>query len=284
MLTLELLSAVLGLASAASWGAGDFFGGLAAKRTGLYQVVIGSQFVGVIILAVLALAFQEVVPPTFSLLVAALAGLAGAVGLLALYRALALGRMGLAAPVSGVLSAAIPILAAAFLDKLPGWLTLAGFAVALVAVWLISRSEDMVFRFSDLGLPLLAGFSFGLFIAIISRYSAGAVFWPLVAARVASLTAMTLFARFVVRQPVLPERAHLPLIVASGILDAGGNAFLVLASHTGRKDVAAVLSSLYPASTVLLAWAILKEKLTRWQSLGVLAALISIVMITSEVH
>jgi drug/metabolite transporter (DMT)-like permease len=279
MLPLELLSAFLGLTSAISWGAGDFFGGLAAKRTGLYQVVIGSQFIGVIILVIMALIFQEVVPPFINLAIAGFAGLAGAVGLLCLYRALALGRMGLAAPVSGVLSAAIPILAAAFLDKLPGWLTLAGFAVALVAGWLISRSEDVVFRLSDLGLPLIAGFSFGFFIAIISRFSAGAVFWPLVAARVASLTALTLFALFT-RQRILPARPELGLILASGVLDAGGNAFLVLAAHLGRKDVAAVLSSLYPASTVLLAWAVLKEKLTRWQSIGVLAALAAIVMIT----
>ncbi len=274
-----LLSAFLGLASALSWGAGDFCGGLASKRAGVYQVVISSQFIGTLLLIALAVGSGERLPSTPDLFLSRLAGMAGAVGLLALYRALAQGRMGLAAPVSGVLSAALPVIVAAFIDKLPDTLKLAGFGLALAAVWLISSSESFSFQARDLGLPVLAGFSFGAFIAIISRLNTAAVFWPLVAARFASLTLLSIVA-LATHQSILPERRHLPLIATSGILDVGGNVFLVLAAQTGRKDVAAVLSALYPASTVLLAWSVLKEHLTRWQTLGVLAALAAIVMIT----
>jgi len=279
MFSSEYLSVLFGLASAASWGAGDFCGGLASKRAGIYQVVIVSQFIGAVLLLILAFVFKEPIPALSVLIISAIAGLLGAAGLLALYRSLAQGRMGLAAPVSGVLSAAVPVIAAAFLDKLPDWLKVVGFILALIAVWLISRSEGVAFQLNDIGLPLFAGLCFGAFIAIVGRTAQGAVFWPLVAARAASLIGLTLFALFT-RQPIIPARQDLPLIIGSGILDAGGNAFLILASQAGRKDVAAVLSALYPASTVLLAWAILKEKLTRWQSIGVIAALAAIVLIS----
>lgn len=274
-----LLSAALGLASAAAWGAGDFCGGLATRRAGLYPVVIGSQLIGLILMAVLALAAGERVPPLASLAVCGLAGVLGAVGLLALYRALAEGRMGLAAPVSGVLTAALPVAAAGFLEGWPGWLKLAGFGLALLGVWLISRGPGSAFQVRGLGLPILAGLGFGLFIILISRANAGAVFWPLAAARAASLCMLAGAAAYA-RQPALPGRGQLGLVACSGVLDSGGNAFLVLAAQAGRLDVAAVLSSLYPASTVLLAWSILKEHLSRRQSLGVLAALAAIVMIT----
>jgi drug/metabolite transporter (DMT)-like permease len=162
---------------------------------------------------------------------------------------------------------------------MPGGLRLAGFALALVGLWLLARSEDAVFRVQDLGLPVAAGLGFGCFIVIIGRASGSAVFWPLVAARVASLSVLTLVASLA-RQPRFPERRHLPLIIMSGVGDAGGNAFLVVAAHTGRLDVAAVLSSLYPAFTVLLAWLILHERVSRWQFVGLIAALSAIVMIS----
>jgi drug/metabolite transporter (DMT)-like permease len=100
-------------------------------------------------------------------------GAGSMVGLLALYRALAMGRMGIAAPVSGVLSAAVPVVAGAVLEGRPGAVRLIGFALALMAVWLVSRSDDGAFCAGDLGLPVAAGLGFGLFIVIIGRASAG---------------------------------------------------------------------------------------------------------------
>jgi len=279
MIPAEALSAIYGVASAASWGTGDFCGGLAAKRTDLFRVVIGSQLFGVLMLAAAAVAFGDGTPTVASVLWSAVAGLCGAVGLLSLYKALAVGRMGLAAPVSGVLSAALPVVAGSATDGMPGWLRFAGFMLALSGVWLVASSERARFRLRDLGLPIAAGLGFGFFIVVISWASGRGVFWPLVAARVASLSVLAVVATLT-RQPLLPERRHLPIVAMSGIGDAGGNAFLVLAAHAGRLDVAAVLSSLYPATTVLLAWLILHERLTRLQLAGLLAVLSSIVMIT----
>jgi drug/metabolite transporter (DMT)-like permease len=207
------------------------------------------------------------------------AGLAGAVGLLALYRALAVGRMGVAAPVSGVLSAAVPVIVALFLDAPPGPLKFAGFGIALVGVWLVARTDDAHVDLDALGLPIAAGLGFGLFIVIIGRASAGAVFWPLVASRVASLALLSSIGA-ATKSGVLPERRDWPIVALAGAFDAGGNAFLVAAGHAGRLDVAAVLSSLYPAGTVLLAWSLLHERITRGQLIGLAATLAAIVAIT----
>ena len=274
-------SAAFGLASAASWGAGDFCGGVATKRAGGYEVVIGAQFVGAIGFLALALATGETPPGAVDLIWCGVAGVAGAVGLLALYRALAEGRMGVAAPVSGMLSAAVPAIAGAMVEGLPRQLTLAGFVLALVAVWLIARTGHEAIHIGQLGLPVLAGFGFGLFIVIIGRASGSAVFWPLVAARAASLTVLPVIAGLNGQSIRPPRHALLPVAIA-GVFDAGGNAFLVMAAHAGRLDVAAVLSSLYPAGTVLLAWLILKERISRWQFAGLITAFVAIAAITAR--
>ena len=271
-------SAALGLTTAASWGAGDFCGGLATKRANVHGVVIGAHASGAVVFVALALVSREPVPALVNLVACGAAGLFGALGLLALYRALAMGRMGIAAPVSGVLSAAVPVVAGTVLEGGPGAVRLTGFALALMAVWLVSRGDDGAFRAGDLGLPVAAGLGFGLFIVIIGRASAGGVFWPLVAARVASLCALTLVARLS-RQRLLPARG-LTLVVLAGLLDGAGNAFVVLAAHAGRLDVAGVLCSLYPATTVILAWVFLRERISRWQFAGLMLALSAIVMIT----
>ncbi|HKZ71105.1 MAG TPA: DMT family transporter [Anaerolineales bacterium] len=280
MFSPNLLPALLGLASAVSWGAGDFCGGLASKRASAYGVVITSQAVGAAILGALAILFGERLPPVNDLIWGALAGAMGAIGLLALYRGLASGRMGVVAPVSGVVGAAIPVLAGAIFQGLPAALKLVGFGAALAGVWFISRpAEAGAFRAADLGSGLTAGVGFGLFFVLIDQGNDSAVFWPLLAARAASLTLMGGMARFK-GEPLVPARSLWPLTALAGALDAGGNAFFVLAARAGRLDVASVLSSLYPASTVLLAWLVLKERLNRWQTVGVLAALAAIVMIT----
>jgi drug/metabolite transporter (DMT)-like permease len=275
-----ITSAACGLASAVSWGVGDFCGGMATKLANGYQVVIGVQLTGVVGFLALALASREQPPPAVNLLLCGIAGLFGAIGLWALYHALATGRMGLAAPVSGVLSAAVPAAAGSLFEGLPRLLTLAGFALALVAVWLVSRTRHETIAFRELRLPIVAGLGFGAFITLISRASGAGVYWPLVAARAASLAVLTSTA-MLTRQRVWPRRDALVPVVLAGIFDAGGNAFLVMAAHAGRLDVAAVLSSLYPAATVLLAWQILDERISRWQFIGLLATLCAIVAITA---
>ena len=276
----EVAAAGFGLASAASWGAGDFCGGVATRRAGSFAVVIGAHLIGAIGFMAIAAATGEALPPAANLAWCALAGAAGAIGLLALYRALAIGRMGLAAPVSGVLSAAVPVLGGLFVDAPPRALQFAGFALALAGVWLIARTDDARVDVSALGLPVAAGIGFGLFIVIIGRASGGAVFWPLFASRIASLALLSSMA-FASGQPIRAAARDWPIIGLAGAFDAGGNALLVIASHAGRLDVAAVLSSLYPAGTVLLAWSLLRERITRGQVVGLAATLAAIVLITS---
>jgi drug/metabolite transporter (DMT)-like permease len=279
MTYLEFAPIAFGLLSAVTWGAGDFSGGLASKRTGVFSVIIGSQCVGMVLLIGLALAFDRALPLPGDLMWGAAAGAGGAVGLLALYRGLASGRMGLVAPLSAVLAATLPIVVGSFTQGLPDSVQFLGFGFALAGVWLLSRPEGALrFQWNDLTLPVVAGLGFGLFFIFMDRANERAVFWPIAAARVASVSLMTITA-LLNRQPLRPGREHWPLTALAGVLDAGGNAFFTLATQTGRLDVASVLSSLYPASTVALAWAVLKERLTRPQWLGAGAALVAIVLI-----
>lgn len=277
----ELFPVVFGLLSAVSWGAGDFSGGLATRRASVYSVVIGSQLVGATLLIGLALAFRETLPPAGDLAWGAAAGAFGSVGLLALYRGLASGRMGLVAPLSAVLAAALPVVVAAFTQGWPDAFQFSGFGFALASVWLLSKPEgSLSFRLNELTLPLIAGLGFGLFFVLMDRANERAVFWPIVAARAASLGLLGGVVLFN-RQPALPARRLWALTALAGMLDAGGNAFFTLAAQTGRLDVAAVLSSLYPASTVALAALVLRERLNTGQWLGVGAALLAIVLIAS---
>jgi drug/metabolite transporter (DMT)-like permease len=275
-------SVALGLASAASWGAGDFSGGLASRRAPATGVVVVSQGVGIVLLVALAAMTREARPTGPDILWAALAGANGALGLLALYSALASGRMGIAAPVSGVVGAVVPVLVGASLHGWPGAVRLAGFALALTGVWLLTAAGGGAVRAGprELGLPLLAGVSFGLFFVFIHRAGgSGGVLWPLTAARA---TSMGLLASIggAMGSLRLPRGPALGLTCLAGVLDTGGNAFFVLAAQAGRLDVASVLSSLYPASTVALACWLLGERLTGRQAAGAVVTLAAIACIS----
>ena len=267
-----------GLLSAITWGAGDFCGGLASRRASIFAVVIWGQVVGALVLLCCALLFGEPFPPVSRLGWGALAGIAGDIGLFSLYWSLANGRMGVAAPVSGVVGAATPVLAGALLEGVPGALQVAGFGLALVGIWLVARTDSSAVRINELGLPVLAGVGFGLFYILIHQVSDQSLFWPLIAARVASIVLLVAVAKLL-RRPVLPTAGQLPLIALAGALDAGGNIFFALAAQVGRLDVAGVTSSLYPAATVTLAWLVLKERLSRPQTLGVATTLVAIALI-----
>jgi drug/metabolite transporter (DMT)-like permease len=267
------------LAASLTWGAGDFSGGLATRRAQVLSVVVGAYAVGLIMLIALALVWSEPFPTTLDLMWGSVAGLAGAVGLVAFYQALAVGRMGIIAPIAAMLSAALPVLFGAFFEGLPRPLQLIGFVLALIAVGLISGLGVVKGRPKGLGLALLAGLGFGSFFILISRVSNGAVFWPLAAARLSSLLFL-LAVVLIRRQKVLPEKSVWPVVFLAGALDVAGNVFFVLATHAGRLDVAAILSSLYPAVTVLLATIILKERVTRLQAIGICVALVAIPLIS----
>jgi len=269
-----LASVAFGLVSAASWGAGDFSGGLATRRAPAAGVVIASQAVGVAVLVAVALVTGEAAPSAGQLWWAALAGANGAFGLLALYSALASGRMGIAAPISGVVGAVVPVLVGMRLHGPPGAMRLTGFALALVGVWLLTAAGGSVERARprELVLPFLAGVSFGLFLVFIHRAGGTGILWPLTAARGTSIAVLIAIGAMT-RTLRLPGRSALALTVLAGLLDTGGNAFFVLAAQAGRLDVAGVLSSLYPAATVMLACLLLGERLTGRQTAGAVATL-----------
>lgn len=281
---MTLWAILSGLASAVCWGAGDFAGGLAGRRVAATQVVLASQFVGTLALAGLGLSLRQPWPPAGVLLIGAVAGLAGGVGLLLLYLSLARGAMGVAAPLTAVAAGGIPLLVGLLTEGLPGPAQLAGFLLALAAVWTIARGDGARFRPGEIALPLLAGVGFGIFLAMMGRLPDSVGFaWPLVAGRVASMGlmgSMLLLSRRTTGQGSGEESAFpWGLAALAGLGDTAGNAFFILSSQLGRLDVAAVLSALYPAATVLLARLLLGERLTRRQGFGVVLALGAVVLI-----
>jgi drug/metabolite transporter (DMT)-like permease len=269
---------IFGLAASLCWGSGDFNGGLASRRASATSVVIAAYAVGFALLIALALIWREPFPALRDIVWGGFAGLAGAIGLISFYSALSIGRMGIAAPVSAILTASLPVLFGVFTQGLPSLLQLGGFVLALLAIGLISRPERAKGRPEGIGLALLAGCGFGCFFILISRVSPTATFWPLAMARFTSVLFLLLMAGMR-RQQILPNMKVALLVMLAGVLDAIGNAFFVLAAHSGRLDVAAVLSSLYPAATVLLAALLLRERVTRIQAIGIVIALVAVPMI-----
>lgn len=278
--TSESLGIIYGLASASTWGAGDFSGGIATKHSNVYSVVIFSQSVGLLLLIILAIGFAEQLPSFNDILWGGFAGIAGGIGLIGLYRGLSTGQMSIVAPLSAVIAVIIPMIVSIILEEPPAFLQFFGFGIALLAVWFISQSNQEVrIKSSDIGLIILAGLGFGLFFVFIAQVSSNFVFWPLVVARIFSVSFLLLIS-MTTKQFQIPKTKNLPVIALAGIFDVGGNVFFVLATQSGRLDISAVLSSLYPAATIILAWIILKETLTNRQIFGIFLVFISIVLIT----
>jgi drug/metabolite transporter (DMT)-like permease len=209
----------------------------------------------------------------------ALAGVLVMAGYGFLLGGFASGSMGIVAPVSGVLATAIPVIFSAFTEGLPGRVQLLGFGLALVSIWMLSRPEGSGTRPAGLGMALLAGVGFGGFFTALDQVGESAIFWPLAAGRLTACLLMVAFALFT-RRSLFPKVPPLALLALLGLLDVGGNLFFLLAVQTGRLDVAAVLASLYPAITAVLAWLITKEHMARLQVIGAAVAVVAIALIT----
>ena len=276
-----MLPILYGIISATSWGAADFIGGLVSKRTSPIRVLYLAEIASFIPFIVLAIILREPLPPAADLFVGAVASVLGLIGLVFLYRALADGQMTIAAPVSALFAALIPVIFGFFTLGLPSIATTIGFGLAFLAVWFISQTDSTNWRFSisSLRLPLLSGLFFGFYFIAIHKATLNAFFWPLAMARFAGFAALGLYALFT-RQPAMPPRETWMFCIINGVIDIAGNGFYVLSAHTGRIDVAAVLGALYPASTVLLAWIFLKERISWIQALGIALAFIAIILFT----
>jgi drug/metabolite transporter (DMT)-like permease len=299
-MTSPVATGLFGLASATSWGAGDFSGGLATRRAPVFTVAGVAKSASFVAMVICGLGWAEPFPSRAALAWGGAAGLGGALGLLCLYQGLALGTMSIVAPLSAIIAACIPAGFAALYQGLPSGWQAAGFGLAFLGVWFVSAPDkpaapgqnaasiDEGRKTTGLILAVLAGLGFGTFYICISRARTAGVFWTLAATQFTTLLVVLAAAcgaaLFRHRTTGLPTArvVLLPLfllMVLAGLLDAGGNTFFVLAEHAGRLDVAAVLASLYPASTVVLARTLLKEHVSRRQALGVAAALVSIPLI-----
>jgi len=229
---------------------------------------------------VLAVVRGETAPTPADVGWSVLAGVAGGIGITALYKGLAVGRMGIVAPVTGVMAAVIPVAAGIVLEGVPPPLVVAGIGLAVLAVVLVSRVSDERAGPSGLGLALLAGVGIGLLSVFISRISDGHAFGPLVVIRA---TQAVLIGGVIVatRAAWRPARRLLPAISAVGVLDMAGNGAFILAVQTGALAVAAVLSSLYPVTTVVLASVLLHERVTRAHAVGIALAVAAIACIAA---
>lgn len=277
-----MLSIVYGILSALSWGAGDFAGGLASRKMSAYRAVLWGNLAGLLIIVGVVILVPQEFPSWRVLMIAGASGILGSLGLLALYYSMTQGQMSVAAPVSALLAALLPVVVSAITQGLPTLIQFIGFGLALAAVWLISQGDEIQFRvnhLSDLKIPLLAGLGFGSYFILIHYAVSGtsSTFWPMVASR--SAGTLLLFVIVLMRAESLsvPRNAW-GIVWVNGVLDVGGNLFYILADKAGRLDISAILSSLYPGATVVLAWLLLKEKISRWQALGILLALGAIVL------
>ena len=278
-----MLSIIYGILSAATWGAGDFAGGLSSRKVGAYRAVFYADFIGLLILAVAYFVYREPFPSTTGWINSLLAGALGSFGLLILYHSLSIGQMSIAAPVSALFAALLPVIVGAITEGLPSAIQLIGFVLALAAIWLISQGDGKfhISRLSDLRFPILAGVGFGSYFIFIHNAAGdpNSFLWPMIISRAAG-TVLVFFMVFARRETFAVPHDTRGLVLLNATLDLMGNFFYILASKTGRLDIAAVLSSLYPGSTVILAWLLLKEHLSRMQLVGIVFALAAIFLFT----
>lgn len=279
------MAVVLGLASALVYGASDFLGGLATKRSSAYAVVVWSQLTGLVVLGAAVVVTREALPPTSDLAWGAAGGIGGGSGVVLLYRGLAIGRMAVVAPTAAVGGAAIPVLTGLALGERPEPLALLGVVVAVAAIGLVSSSGAGSSAGIRRRLPpgLLegvgAGLGFALFFVCLARTTGQADLWPLLAARVSIVVAA--LAGLATRTSLRPAPGALPSIALLGMLDMVANLLYVMASRRGLLSIVAVLVSLYPASTVVLARFVLHERLTPLQLAGLGAAATGVALIAT---
>jgi drug/metabolite transporter (DMT)-like permease len=274
---------VLALGSAVLYGAADFIGGFTSRRADTLAVVVVSQAAGLLMVFLLLPFVGAASPVRTDWIWGGIAGLTGGIGVALLYRALAVGIMAVVAPVTALCAVAVPVAVAILLGERPGMQASVGMTIAMIAIVLVSQQDEPATagRPTGIGLAFLSGVAIGLFFLALARTSASAGLWPLAAARVVSVSFFAIAGLLSRRRSLLMPRRVVPLAIAGGIVDMLANLLYLLATRVGPLTVVVTLSSLYPASTVVLARMFLGERLTGRQWFGVLGALIAIVMIVS---
>ena len=276
----NILGIILSLISAATWGGGDFFGGLSTRKHDQYAVLVVSAAAGILVLIICTLIWPEPFPVWPLGLWAVLAGLSGVIGLGTLYKALSLGHSAVVAPTSAVIGAALPVIFGMTINGFPETIKLAGFGLAFIGIWMVSRvsGESGKVTSNSLLMAVLAGIGFGGFYIFITLAGPKSTFTPLIISRTTFFVTTSILMITLHRK--MGRAIWSPTVWMTGLFDAGGNALYMLAKQFTRIDVAVVLSSLYPAMTVILSRIFLKEHISRRQWLGVGVCFAAIVLIT----
>jgi drug/metabolite transporter (DMT)-like permease len=279
----------LGLTASVFWGASDFLGGLATRKAHVVLVVAVAHSLSLVMLLLLALTAHTPVPPMRFALLGLGAGTFGGAALMLYYQALSLGEMGLTTALTGLLTALVPIAVSFVTQGSPKLTQIAGFVVAAAAIGLIAYTPAGKPRLLALGLATLAGLTFGVFLVILQIGSGRSLVWQLIYSRIASsalaggiVISMQLHGGKDVTkwQKQASEKRFLWIAGSAGLLEAIGSLLYMRSAREGRLDVAAVLASLYPVVTILLAAWFLKEKTTSTQALGMVLALGAVILVS----
>jgi drug/metabolite transporter (DMT)-like permease len=268
---------LLALSAAALSGSGDFFGGFASRRGRVMGVVLANHVSGVVTVLILGRLFGGTVDGQ-TVLWGSLAGFCGAGAVMALYTGFSRSSMAVVSPVAAVGAAVWPVLFDVGRGRMPGLVVVAGLIVGLIAIWTLSSTG----RFGDADdvrsgvlYGLLAGLGFGGLLIFLSLGSGSSGIWALLPARIAGSLVLTVLVLMTTRE-FLPDRGSVVPSIAAGVLVTLGNGFFVLATTKGSLAVVSVLAAMFPAATVILAWVVLRERLTRQRQLGLALALVAV--------
>jgi len=276
-----LLAIALALGASVAWGLGDFLGGLTSRRLHVLTVLVVSQVFGLGAALVWVIASADSFPGWSATALAVAAGACGCLGIATLYRGMAVGAMGIVAPISAV-SAVIPFAVGVGSGERPSALQIAGILLALAGVAVASREprEQGGGRAAGFGLALMAALGFGLYFVFADRAADESVPYAVATARGVSLL-LALAAALIAGASLRPGRASVPVLAAVGLCDVGANMLFSLATTRGYLSIVSVLAALYPVVTVALAAVVLHERIARTQRFGVAGALVGAAMITA---
>ena len=273
------------MVSAFGYGVSDFVGGMASRRVAALRVVLVSYPVAMTLLTVMSVFIGGHVSAP-AVLWGSLCGIGQAFGVWWFYAALGSGPISVVSPLTALLVSGVPVVAGVALGERPGGIAVAGIVLAFVAVVLVSRQvrdeDSKTHRFTAkiAWLTLGAGLAFGMNFVLIAQAPHDARLWPLVFAR-ATASALMVIIALCTRNLAAPTGTPLRLALLAGVLDTIANVAMLLAVQSSLLSLAAVLMSLYPAATVALAMVVLKERVTRWQAVGMVLALLAVGMIAS---
>lgn len=274
---------LLALLAASVYGVADYCGGRASRTVSAVTVTVVGQFCGFVALLVIVLLSGVPTPPASDWFWGGVGGVAGATGLLAFYKAMGSGFMTVVAPVSAVTATAVPVIVGLSTGERPSALALCGIPVALIAIALVSdalgphhrRAPRSVFV-----MAIVAGSVFGSLFVILGHTSDNSGLWPVLAMRCTSVPFMFIVL-LVSKNKLTDARPQFRYVAGSGLLDTAANAIYLLAVRHGMLSITATINSFYPASTLMLATGLDKEKIHRSQAVGLAFAALALIMISA---